>query len=110
MAKIEEEDLEIFDEVPQSVLVEYFRLQNRLDWLKQSIKTSLEKGATVERGDITAKLQKSMRRSPNWKTFLAEIVGDAKIAEITEATPATETVSLKVDIKKQAMIKKDDLT
>lgn len=109
MTTIDEEDLEIMEVVPQSVLIEYFRLQNRFDFLKQSIRASLERGADVERGDITAKLTKSMRQTPAWKKIAAEVLGAEKVAAIIESTPKTEIISLKVDVKKQAMVKKDEL-
>jgi len=110
MAKIDVEDLEIMEIVPQSVLIEYFRLQNRLDFLKQSIRASLEQGADVERGDITAKLTTSVRQSPAWKKIAADAIGAEKVAEIIAETPKTEVISLKVNVKKQAMVKKADLT
>lgn len=110
MAKIEDDDLEIMEVIPQSVLTEYFRLQNRFDFLKQSIRASLEKGADVEPGDITAQLITSVRRSPAWKKVVTELLGKDKVEEIIAATPESEVVSLKVDVKKQAMLKKDELT
>jgi hypothetical protein len=63
----------------------------------------------VQEGDLTAKLVRSMRGAPAWKAELEKIVGKDKIKEIENATPKTESVSLKVDVKKQAVIKKDDL-
>lgn len=110
MAKIDEEDLEIMEIVPQSVLTEYFRLQNRFDFLKQSIRASLEKGAAVEPGDITAKLVTSVRRSPAWKKVVTDLLGKDKVEQIIADTPESEVTSLKVDVKKQAMVKKDELT
>lgn len=110
MATIDADDLEIMEVVPQSVLVEYFRLQNRFDFLKQSIRASLEQGASVEPGDVTAKLVVSTRQAPAWKKVAAELLDKDKIAAIIADTPKTEIVSLKVDIKKQAMVKKVDLT
>lgn len=110
MAKIDAEDLEIFEVVPQSVLTEYFRLQNRFDFLKQSIRASLEKGATVERGDITAKLTTSVRQSPAWKKVATELLGKDKVDAIIAETEKTEVISLKVNIKAQAMVQKDRLT
>ena len=110
MATIDAEDLEIMDVVPQSVLVEYFRLQNRLDFLKQSIRASLDQGASVERGDITAKLVSSTRQSPAWKEVVTELLGADRAAKIIAETPKTKVVSLKIDVKKQAMIRRDDLT
>ncbi len=110
MAKIDDDDLEIMEQIPQSVLVEYFRLQNRFDFLKQSIRASLEKGATVEKGDCTAKLTTSTRRSPAWKKVVTDLLGKEKVDEIIAETEPTQVTSLKVDIKKQAMVKRDDLT
>lgn len=110
MADQNDLDLEIMDEIPQSVLIEYLRLQNRLAFLKDSIRASLERGAIVEKGDVTAKIQVSSRRSPKWKDELQKIVGVDKIKEITEATPASEVVSLKVDVNKQAIVQKGELS
>ena len=110
MAKLEDDDLEIMEAIPQSVLVEFFRLQNRAEWLKQSIRRSLEEGASVEKGDITAKLVTSSRRSPAWKKVATELLGKDKVAEIIDGTPATEVTSLKVEVKKQAMVKRDEIT
>ena len=105
-------DLEmmVMEEVSQSVLMEYLRLQNRLAFIKESIKVSLEHGARVEKGDITAKLRKSMRRSPKWKEELQKIVGADKIAAITETYPEVEIVALNVDVNKNAVISQEDLT
>lgn len=110
--ELENDGLEIekFDVVPQSVLMEYLRLQNRSAFLKESIRASLEAGAKVEPGDITAKLSKSMRGTPKWKEELQKIVGADKIKEIMDSTEKTEVVSLKVDVKKNAVIGKADLT
>lgn len=110
MAKIDPDDLEVMEQVPQSVLVEYLRLQNRLEFVKASVRASLEQGATVEKGDVTAKLIMSKRQSPKWKEVVAELLGKDKVAEIVAETPVTEVTSLKIDVKKQAMVKKDDLT
>jgi hypothetical protein len=110
MAKIDADELEIMEVVPQSFLVEYLRLQNRIEFLKASIRTSLEQGATVEKGDVTAKLVTSSRQSPKWKEVLTDLLGKDKVAEIVAGTPKTEVTSLKVEVKKQAMIKKDELT
>jgi hypothetical protein len=105
-----ETDLEIMDEIPQSVLMEYLRLQNRFAFIKESIKASLERGARVERGDITAKIQRSSRRSPKWKEELQKIVGADKIKEITEMSPAVQIVALKIDVDKNAVISREELT
>ena len=78
--------------------------------MKQSIRISLEKGATVEKGDCTAKLVTSTRRSPAWKEIVEKELGAERVAEIMAKTEPTEVVSLKVDVKKQAMIKRADLT
>jgi hypothetical protein len=102
--EIEDGGPETVEVVSQEMLIEYLQLQNRVAGLKETIKASLEKGASVERGDITAKLQTSKRRSPKWKDELKKIVGADKIKEITEATPEIEIVALKVDVKKQAMM------
>lgn len=110
MAKIDADDLEIMEVIPQSFLVEYLRLQNRIEFLKASIRASLEQNATVEKGDVTAKLVTSMRQSPKWKEVVEELLGKDKVSEIIAGTPKTEVTSLKVEIKKQAMIKRDELT
>lgn len=103
-------DLEMMEEVPQSVLMEYLRLQNRLEFIRESIKLSLEHGARVERGDISAKLRRSMRRSPKWKEELQKIVGADKVKAITETYPEVEIVALNVDVNKNAVISREDLT
>jgi len=110
MSDIDAEDLEVMDEVPQSVLMEYLRLQNRAAFLKDSIRASLERGARVEKGDITAKLQTSKRRTPKWKEELQKIVGADRIKEITASTPEVEVTALKIDVKKNAIISKEELT
>lgn len=106
---IPEDELDIVSEVPQSMLEEYLRLQNRLAFMKESIKASLEKGASVERGDLSAKLKKSQRRSPKWKEEMQKVVGSAGVKAILDATPATEVVSLTVDVDKNAIVEKEDL-
>jgi hypothetical protein len=109
MAKIPDDELEVFPVVPQSVLKECLRLQNRLDFLRGSVRKSLDEGHAVEEGDLTAKLVTSMRGTPPWKAELEKIIGKDKIKEIQAATPKSPSVSLKIDIKKQAILKRDEL-
>lgn len=109
MAKIPDDELEVFETVPQSVLKEALRLQNRYEFIRASIRKSMENGASVEDGDITAKLVTSMRGTPPWQAELEKIVGAAKIQEIKDATPKSPSVSLKIDVKKQAILDKNDL-
>lgn len=104
------DDPEIMDPVPQSVLIECLRLQSRYEFIRASIRASLERGAQVERGDVTAKLVTSTRQTPNWKSVVEGVIGKDKMREIIASTPPTEVTSLKIDVKKQALIKKADLT
>lgn len=106
---IPEDELDIVSEVSQETLIEYLKLQNRVAFMKESIKASLTNGARVERGDLFAKLKTSSRRSPKWKVELEKVVGSAGVKAIMDATPAVEIVSLTVDVDKNAIVQEDGI-
>ena len=108
MAKIPDDEVEIFDTIPQSVLKEYLRLQNRQEFLKECIRKSLDAGKPVEGGIIDAKLVTSMRGTPPWKAELEKIIGADKVKTIADAWPKSESISLKVTVKTNAVISRGD--
>lgn len=109
MAKIPDDEVEIFEVVPQSVLIECLRLENRAEFLRASIKASVKKGSPVEPGDLTAEIIVSNRRNADWKEKLAAIIGEDKVKKIYDETPPTPVESLKISIKKNAVLKRDDI-
>lgn len=109
MAKIPDSEVEIFESVPQSVLIECLRLENRAEFLRASIKASITKGAPVDPGDLNAEITISNRRTVDWKDKLAAIIGEDKVKKIYDETPPTEVESLKISIKKNAVLKRDNL-
>jgi len=109
MAKIPDEELEIFEIVPQSVLIECLRLENRNEFLRASIKASIKRGSMVQPGELDAAITTSSRRNPAWKEKLEEIIGEDKVKKIYDETPVTEVESLRISIKKNAVLKREDL-
>lgn len=110
MAKIPDEDLEIKEIVPQSMLIEFLRLKNRVEFVGQSVRRSLEEGATVEKGDVTAELQTVMTCRPAWKQIVIEKLGKDEADKIIAETPESESKKLHVKVKKTAMFRGSDLT
>jgi len=108
--KLKDEDLEIKEIVPQSMLVETLRLRNRLAFLEQSVRRSLENGAKVQDGSAEAKLETSVQRRPAWKQVVIERLGKEVADKIIGETPETEIVKMKISVKKGALIKPEDLS
>ncbi len=101
--KVNPEDLEIFEVVPQAVLLEVLRMQDRLVFLQNSVKASLQKGSKVEEGICGAEIRKTLSRRPAWKEVAEKLMTPEQIAEVIANTPPTESESLHIEVKKGAM-------
>ena len=79
------------------------QLQEQVEAAEQSIKTRLEKGASLEPGDHRAELKENFRRNVGWKEVVIRLAerlrmnGEAYCARVLSSTKPSRTVSLAVD-------------
>jgi hypothetical protein len=76
------------------------QLQEQVEAAEQSIKTRLETGAILERGDHTAELKENFRRNVSWKDVVVRLAerlmmdGEAYCAKVLKSTKPTRTIVL----------------
>jgi hypothetical protein len=78
------------------------KLQAHVDGLRSSLLTRLRAGVTVEDGEHTAEVARSVRRSPSWKSVtrrLAKRLGidpDAFCSRVIARTQPSESFSVQI--------------
>ena len=102
-SKTNVEELEIFEKVPQAVLLEILRMEDRARFLRESVKESLRRGAPVDQGICDAEIRKTSARRPAWKDVASKFMSQQQMDEVIANTRPTESESLFIGVKKGEM-------
>jgi len=89
---ITQADLERFQQLAADVAL----VTKQYDELKVKIRGQLEMKAPIQDGPLTAELQTSERRMPDWKGAFVQLAGNEAACRLQAETPATTISIVKV--------------
>ena len=81
--------------ISQEILESYLRAKDEESRLKELVKGMLQAGASVEKGERTAKLVTQNRKSPDWKGEFTKLHPDL-VGKIIENTPEKEVIQVRI--------------